>query len=99
MSDMDVLNRTIREQAKAEGKAEGRAEGKAEGRAEGRAEGKAEGKAAGRATALLGQLVARFGAVPPDLEARVCAADEATLATWSIRILTAGTREDVFADV
>ena len=82
MSDIDVLNRTIREEAKAEGKAEGRA----------------EGAVVGRRRTLLLQLTTRFGEVPAHIDARVHAADEAALEAWSIRILTADSLEDVFTE-
>lgn len=56
---------------------------------EGRAEGRAEGEREGRARTLLEQLKARFGAVPADAKARVLAADTASLARWSVNVLTA----------
>jgi hypothetical protein len=52
-------------------------------------------KVEGRKEGLLDQLRARFGRVPADAEARVLAAKEATLAQWSIRVLTAPTLEAV----
>jgi hypothetical protein len=70
---------------------EGREEGKREGRAEGKREGRAEGKREGRAKTLLEQLAARFGPVPAEAKAKVLAAKEATLARWSLRVLTAPT--------
>lgn len=50
-----------------------------------------EGRQAGQANMLLRQLAARFGPVPSDAQARVQAADEATLTHWSIRVLTEST--------
>jgi predicted transposase YdaD len=64
---------------------------KDEGRAEGKREGIAEGERKGRAGMLLDLLGARFGAVPAKAKARVLAADEETLARWSLRVLTAPT--------
>ena len=42
----------------------------------------------GRAKTLLEQLAAKFGSVPAEAMARVTTADEATLARWSLRLLT-----------
>jgi hypothetical protein len=49
--------------------------------------GERRGLAKGRAQTLLEQLAARFGKVPAAARARIQAADEATLARWSIRVL------------
>ena len=56
---------------------------------------KVEGRKEGRAQTLLDLLRARFGRVPADAKARVLAAKEATLARWSLRVLTAPTLEAV----
>ncbi|WP_437627152.1 Rpn family recombination-promoting nuclease/putative transposase [Sorangium sp. So ce1151] len=64
----------------------------------GRAQGRAEGRAQGRAQTLLELLAARFGEVPAEVSARILAADEATLVTWTARVLTAPTPEDVLGD-
>jgi hypothetical protein len=45
-------------------------------------------KREGEARALLRQLAARFGSVPAAARARIVEADEATLARWSIRVLS-----------
>ena len=74
---------------------EGRKQGKVEGRKQGKVEGKAEGRQEGAAKVLLLQLKARFGAVPADAKARILAAKEATLARWSLRVLTAPTLDAV----
>ncbi|MFO0593615.1 MAG: Rpn family recombination-promoting nuclease/putative transposase [Polyangiaceae bacterium] len=60
--------------------------------------GEREGERKGRAQTLLEQLAARFGALPADVSARVQAADEATLAAWTMRVLTAATLEDVLEE-
>jgi hypothetical protein len=49
----------------------------------------------GRALAPLDQLAARFGRVPAAVKARVLAADEAALARWLLRVLTAPTLDAV----
>ena len=56
------------------------------------------GERKGRVKALLQLLEARFKAVPPDVAARIEAADEATLARWTVRVLTAPTPEGVIDD-
>ena len=46
---------------------------------------------------LLNRLIQqRFGALPPELEARLQAAAPEQLETWALRLLTAGRLEDVF---
>ena len=60
-----------------------------------RVEGRVEGRQEGAAKVLLLQLKARFGAVPADARARILAAKEATLARWSLRVLTAPTLDAV----
>jgi hypothetical protein len=66
-----------------------------EGRAEGRAEGLTEGLMKGEAALLLRQLERRFGALPTEVRARVAAADTAALEAWGLRVLDAGSLEDV----
>jgi hypothetical protein len=63
------------------------------GREEGREEGRAEGYAAG----LLWLLEYRFGAVDPQLRARVLAADSDTILRWRERLRSAASLDDVFA--
>jgi hypothetical protein len=53
--------------------------------------GRVKGKREGRARTLLEQLKARFGPVPAEAKARINAANEATLARWSLAVLTAPT--------
>jgi hypothetical protein len=66
-------------------------EGREEGERTGRREGKRTGRREGRAQTLLEQLAARFGAVPAETKAQILASTEATLARWSLRVLTAPT--------
>jgi hypothetical protein len=66
-----------------------------EGRAKGRAEGLTEGLVKGEAALLLRQLERRFGALPTEVRARVAAADTAALEAWGLRVLDAGSLEDV----
>jgi hypothetical protein len=54
-----------------------------------------EGRVEGRAKTLLEQLRARFGPVPADVKAEILAAPEATLARWSLRVLTEPTLDSV----
>jgi hypothetical protein len=70
-------------------------EGRAEGLTEGRAEGLTEGLVKGEAALLLRQLERRFGALPTEVRARVAAADTAALEAWGLRVLDAGSLEDV----
>jgi hypothetical protein len=65
------------------------------GERRGERKGKREGKREGRAQTLLEQLTARFGKVSAEVAARVKAADEAALARWAVRVLTARTMEEV----
>jgi hypothetical protein len=62
---------------------------------EGRAEGLTEGLMKGEAALLLRQLERRFGALPTEVRARVAAADTAALEVWGLRVLDAGSLEDV----
>jgi hypothetical protein len=70
-------------------------EGRAEGLTEGRAAGLTEGLVKGEAALLLRQLERRFGALPTEVRARVAAADTAALEAWGLRVLDAGSLEDV----
>jgi hypothetical protein len=66
-----------------------------EGLEKGRAEGLTEGLMKGEAALLLRQLERRFGALPTEVRARVAAADTAALEAWGLRVLDAGSLEDV----
>jgi hypothetical protein len=62
---------------------------------EGRAAGLVEGRAEGEATLLLRLLERRFGALPAAVRDRNAAADTAALETWGLRVLEAGSLDDV----
>jgi len=70
-------------------------EGRVEGRMEGRVEGRLEGRLEGEAALLLRLLERRFGALPVRVKERVAAADAAALETWGLRVLDAGSLDDV----
>jgi hypothetical protein len=69
---------------------------KAEAAARVRAEALAAGQVKGQADALVGLLVRRFGPLEPDLQARIHAADLATLASWLYRVIDAPDVHSVF---
>jgi hypothetical protein len=54
--------------------------------------------AQGKAEIIRRQLVARFGAIVPEIESRLSAASAEELSDISVRVLTATTLEQVFAD-
>ena len=74
---------------------EGRAEGLEKGLEKGRVEGRLEGRIEGEATLLLRLLERRFGVLPPAVRDRIAAADTAALETWGLRVLDAGSLDDV----
>ena len=55
------------------------------------------GERKGRVKQLLLQLAARFGTVPPEITAKVEAANQRLLEQWAVRVLTATTLEEVIA--
>ncbi|MBF0426726.1 MAG: DUF4351 domain-containing protein [Magnetococcales bacterium] len=60
--------------------------------------GKQEGRLEGKADLLLRQLRQRFGPqLPGWVEARIAAADAATIERWGDRVLTASSLEELFA--
>lgn len=61
-----------------------------------RQQGRIEGRLEGRLESLLNLLRIKFGTVSPEVEARVRAADEAALETWTAAVLNATSLEDVF---
>ena len=74
---------------------EGRAEGLTEGLVKGRVEGRMEGRVEGEAALLLRLLERRFGALSAEVRDRVAGADAAALETWGLRVLDAGSLDDV----
>jgi hypothetical protein len=58
-------------------------------------EGRLEGRLEGEAALLLRLLERRFGALPAGVRERVAAADAAALETWGLRVLDAGSIDDV----
>jgi hypothetical protein len=62
---------------------------------EGRAAGRVEGRVEGEAALLLRQLERRFGSLPAGVRVRVASADAAALETWGLRVLDAGSLDDV----
>ena len=54
-------------------------------------------RAEGRAATLLEQLDIKFGQVPTDIEHKVRTATTSQLETWTRRILTASTINEIFA--
>ena len=80
-----------------EGEQKGRLEGEQKGRLEGRLEGEQKGRQQGEAALLLRLLERRFGALPGWVRDRIAAADTASLEEWGLRVLDAGSLEDVLA--
>ncbi|WP_310399603.1 Rpn family recombination-promoting nuclease/putative transposase [Nocardia kruczakiae] len=70
---------------------------RAEGEARGEARGRAEGEARGRAEALIEQLTVKFGPLPTHIIDTVHAGTPEQVRTWSARILTATTLDEIFA--
>jgi hypothetical protein len=62
---------------------------------EGLEKGLEKGRAEGEAALLLRQLERRFGALPVGIRDRIAAADTAALETWGLRVLDAGSLDDV----
>ncbi len=63
-----------------------------------RAEGRAEGRAEERAVILVKLLTLKFGPLAPEVQARVSAANTATVERWLERVLTADTLDAVLAE-
>ncbi|MFI2476271.1 Rpn family recombination-promoting nuclease/putative transposase [Nocardia xishanensis] len=61
-----------------------------------RAEGEAMGEAKGRANALVELLTIKFGTIPPGITDAIHSADPAEVRTWTTRVLTAPTLDDIF---
>jgi hypothetical protein len=64
-------------------------------REQGKAEGRAEGRAEGELTILRGQIEARFGSIPAWLEQRLLSSSAADLQALSLRLLRAGSIEEL----
>lgn len=81
---------------KQKGLEEGRKKGREEGRKEGREEGREEGMHLGETRVFLHLLTLKFGQPPDAVCEKIRAADEETLLTWSARVLTAESYDEVF---
>ena len=57
-----------------------------------------DGRREGESELLLRPLTHRFGELPAEIEARVRAANDASLERWAVRLLDATTVDAVFAD-
>lgn len=64
---------------------------------EGKLKGEQEGRQKGEAAMLLRQLERRFGALPGWASDRIATADSVALEEWGLRVLDAGSLDDVFA--
>ncbi len=60
-------------------------------------EGRVEGRLSSQVATLTRLLERRFGTLPAAAKDRIAAADSATLDEWTIRVLDAGTIDDVLA--
>lgn len=69
--------------------------GRTKGREEGRQEGRQEGREEGRRELLRLMLRRRFGELPPAVDARLAAADLATLDRWAERLVDPGSPADL----
>jgi len=76
---------------------EGRQEGRQEGQAIGEQKGKQLGRQEGEAALLLRLLEHRFGALPEWVAPRLAAAETTALEAWGLRVLDAGSLDDIFA--
>jgi len=65
---------------------------------EGRQEGEQTGRLAGEAAILLRQLERRFGALPGWARERIASADTVALEEWGLRVLDAGSLDEVLAN-
>jgi len=87
--DVEAWKQKVTQQARQEGRQEGWQEGRQEGWQEGRQE--------AEAAVLLRLLERRFGVLPGWVKERVTAAERGALAEWTLRVLEAGSVDDVFA--
>ena len=72
-------------------------EGEQKGRQEGRQEGEQKGRREGEAALLLRLLERRFGALPGWAKDRIATADSVALEEWGLRVLDAGSLDDILA--
>jgi hypothetical protein len=84
-----------REEGLEEGRQEGRRQGHLQGLQEGLQQGRQQGRQAGEAALLLRLLERRFGPLPAAVSDSVRAADTAVLEEWGIRVLDAGSIDEV----
>ncbi|NKY55961.1 DUF4351 domain-containing protein [Nocardia flavorosea] len=61
-----------------------------------RAEGRVQGRAEGEARVLLKLLAAKFGTLPTETVHRIRSADTDELETWTPRVLTATSLDEIF---
>jgi hypothetical protein len=76
---------------------EGEQKAEQKGRQEGRQEGEQKGRQEGEAALLRRLLERRFGVLPDWARDRIAAADSAALEEWGLRVLDAGSLDDVLA--
>ena len=74
-----------------------RQEGEQRAEQKGRQAGRQEGRQEGEAALLRRQLERRFGVLPDWARDRIAAADSAALEEWGLRVLDAGSLDDVLA--
>ena len=74
-----------------------RQEGEQRAEQRGERKGRQEGRQEGEASLLLRQLERRFGVLPDWARDRIAAADTAALEDFGLRVLDAGSLEDVLA--
>jgi predicted transposase YdaD len=87
-----------RREGRQQGRLEGRQEGRQEGLQAGRQEGLQEGLQEGQVRLLQAQLAARFGPLPFEIRERIAAGTPEQVTNWGLRVLTARSLEDVFAN-
>jgi flagellar biosynthesis/type III secretory pathway protein FliH len=99
--DLEELNMTLAErfiQWEKELGQKGYLEGMEQGIEQGWEQGLQKGIQSGEARLLERQLAQRFGALPPDVHARISTAPPELLEAWSLRVLDARTLEEVLGN-
>jgi len=86
---------TTYERGKIDGRLEGKLEGKSKGKLEGKLEGGLEGKLEDRRETLLVQLEAKFGPLAPQVVQRLELLDMDQLRQLSVRLLKAGSVDEL----